>query len=63
MYIVYDDMNEFAEVAIQCKGLFESDSCGACPFVDSCGATTDKDISNAAVRCGEIWNRKEKDNG
>ena len=63
MYIVYDDMNEYAEAAIQCKGLFESDSCGPCPFVDSCGAAIDKDISNAAVRCGEIRYRKEKNNG
>ncbi len=62
MYIVYDNMNEYAEVAIQCKGLFESDSCGACPFVDFCGATIDKDISNAAVRCGEIKYVKEKRN-
>ena len=63
MYIVYDDMNEFADAAIQCKGLFESDSCGACPFVDSCGAVVDQNLGNAAVRCGEIRYRKEKTNG
>ena len=62
MYIVYDDMNEYAEAAIQCKRVFESDSCGACPFVGFCGAAFDKDISNAAVRCGEIRYRKEKSN-
>ena len=63
MYIVYDDMNEYADAAIQCKGLFESDSCGACPFVDSCGAALDGDLGNAAVRCGEIRYRKEKNDG
>lgn len=63
MFIVYDDMNEYAEVAIQCAELLESDSCGACPFVEFCVATIDKDPSNAAVRCGEIRYRKEKNNG
>lgn len=62
MYIVYDDMNEYADVAIRCKELFESDSCGVCPFVNSCGAALDNDISDAAVRCGEIKYVKEKCN-
>lgn len=62
MYIVYDDMNEYAEAAIQCKELFENTSCECCPFFDSCLAPVDKDISNAAVRSGEIRYVKEKRN-
>lgn len=63
MYIVYDDMNEFAEAAIQCKDLFENNECENCPFIDSCLAPLDKDIANAAVRSGEIQYVKEKKNG
>lgn len=63
MYIVYDDMNEYADAAIKCNELFEGGSCGVCPFVDSCEAVVDQDLGNAAVRCGEIRYRKEKNNG
>lgn len=62
MYIVYDDMNEYAEVAISCNNLFTDGECGGCPFFDVCVANSDGDVTNAAVRCGEIRYRKEKSN-
>ena len=63
MYIVYDDMNEYADIAINCEKLFEEDACTKCPFFDYCGAVVDRNIGNAAVRCGEIRYVKEKHNG
>ena len=60
MYVVYDDMNEYAEAVIQCRDLFENALCANCPLSYNCGATCDKDLTNAAVRCGEIRYVKEK---
>ncbi len=60
MYIVYDDMNEYAEAAISCYNLFWDDKCGGCPFFDVCGAVVDRDLTNAVIRCGEI---KQKTGG
>ena len=63
MYIVYDDMNEYATVAIRCYEALKKNECERCPFFDWCGAALDGDLDNAAVRCGEIRYRKEKNNG
>lgn len=36
MRIIYDDLNEFAEVVIRCTDTARKNMCDYCPFYDRC---------------------------
>ena len=36
MWVIYDDLTEFAEVAIRCSKTVEKGKCMWCPFYDRC---------------------------
>lgn len=54
MRIIYDDLNEFAEIAIRCNDTAKKGKCQYCPFFDRCDVT-DKD--NRHIMFGEIVER------
>lgn len=54
MRIIYDDLNEFAEIAIRCNDTAKKGKCSYCPFFDRCDVV-DKD--NRHIMFGEIAER------
>lgn len=56
MRIVYDDLNEFAEVLIRCADTVKKGKCSYCPFYDRC---TIDDKENRHIMCGEIDNSQK----
>lgn len=54
MRIIYDDLNEFAEIAIRCNDTAKKGKCSYCPFFDRCDVA-DKD--NRHIMFGEIVER------
>ena len=57
MRIVYDDLNEFAEVVVRCTETVKKNKCGYCPFFDRCDVA---DKENRHIMCGEIEARTMK---
>ena len=51
MRIIYDDLNEFAEVIVRCTDTVRKGKCSYCPFFDRCDVA-DKD--NRHIVCAEI---------
>lgn len=56
MRIVYDDLNEFAEVVVRCTDTVRKGKCQYCPFFDRCNIV-DKD--NRHIVCAEIERSNE----
>lgn len=57
MKIIYDDLNEFAEVVIRCNNTVEKGKCGYCPFYDRCDIAS---MENRHIMCAEIEQRTEQ---
>lgn len=55
MRIIYDDLNEFAEVVVRCTDTVRQNKCSYCPFFDRCDIA-DKD--NRHIVCAEIERSK-----
>jgi hypothetical protein len=51
MRIIYDDLNEFAEVVIRCTDTVRKGKCSYCPFFDRCDI---EDKDNRHIVCAEI---------
>lgn len=51
MKIVYEDLNEFAEVVVRCTDTVKKNMCHYCPFFDRCDVA---DKENRHIMCGEI---------
>ncbi len=51
MRIIYDDLNEFAEVLLRCSETVKKGKCSHCPFYDRC---TIDDKENRHIMCGKI---------
>ena len=62
MLIVYDDMYEFAQVAIRCNDTARRGKCMYCPFYDRCRIAEEE---NRHVMCGELakMDGERKDDG
>lgn len=56
MRIVYDSLDEYAEVVIRCHDIARKGNCAHCPFYAVC--VTDEP-ENRCVRCAEIDKEKE----
>ena len=51
MRIIYDDVEELAEVAIRCEKTANKGKCMWCPFYDRCAID---EIGNRQILCAEI---------
>ena len=51
MRIVFDDLVEFAQVAIRCNETVEKEQCEFCPFYDRCELD---DLDSRHVLCAEL---------
>ena len=57
MRITYDDMTEFAEVAIRCEKTVAKGKCMWCPFFDRCLCDS---LETRSVLCGGLEPQKEE---
>ena len=51
MRVIYDDLNEFAEVVVRCNDTARKGKCSYCPFYDRCDVS---DKENRHIMVGEI---------